>query len=359
MQFVVFLEMIAASAKSNSGARDLTDNTASLGIVVELENIEDSGEDRALTNLRELQRQINALPDKPRGPIQFFVVYDSAIFSAADAQRFIDETGIGANTLFVAESVGAHGIHYYDHKNVGLARCETDNVLFMDSDILIEDGWLASMLSSLDDANVDYVSGNTTIETPRLFDKIYALTVPGFPLQTQNRKGLLETDLIMANSFLLRRSKAPDPLFPRINAYRGHCGIASQKLIRSGVKLYKQYDAIAEHPSQEGYSDYLARAYAEGCDAIALSRYNNRQTTRGKINRSFLGSGIRLVRGITGLVRRTLTKRHAVDLPLWGVPLAIAVGLTYFAVRFVGETAMLINTKLALRFSIAKQVVES
>jgi len=334
------------------------ENSASLGVVVELENIEAAGADRALTNLRELQRQVSTLANKPQGPIQFIVVYDSLIFSADDAQRFISETGIGDNPLIEARAVGAKGIHYYEHKNIGLAHCETDNILLMDSDILIEPQWLEHMLSAFEDEQVDFVSGNTHIETPRLFDKIYALTDPGFPLNTQDRKGLQQTDLIMANSFAFRRSAAPDPLFPRINAYRGHCAIASQQLIREGKTLFKQYDAIARHPSQGSYREYLARAYAEGCDAIALSRFNNRQTSSAKLNRSILGTGLRFVRGIRGLVSRAVTKRHAVDLPLWGVPIAIAVGLSYFAMRVVGEIAMFINAPAAQRLSIAKQVTQ-
>ncbi len=333
-------------------------NTASLGIVVELENIETSGAERALVNLRELQRQIGALANKPHGSIQFFVVYDNQVFAAEDAMRFIDETGISANPLFAAEAVGARNIHYYEHKNVGINRCTTDNVLLMDSDILIQDRWLELLLTALEDEKVDFVSGNSPIETPRLFDKLYALTDPGFPLHTHERTGLHPTEGIMANAFLFRRSAAPEPLFPRINAYRGHCAVASQQMLRDGKTLYKQYDAIARHPSQDTYRDYLARAYAEGCDAIALARYSNMQTFRGKTSRTIVGTGLRFGRNVWGLAKRILTKRKAVDLPLWGVPLAFLVGLTYFGMRIVGEVAMLINAPVAQRLSIAKAVTQ-
>lgn len=330
-------------------------NSLTLGVVIEMENIEASGADRTFANLAIFQQQLEHIAETLAAPVIFRVVYDSKVFQREEAERFLSETGINENPLIEASTVGAPGIHYYEHKDVGAKDLDTDLILLMDSDILIEDGWLRNLITPFADETVNFVSGQTIIETPRFLDKIYALTVPGFPLDEPDGSGLRETTVIAANSFVFRRRKVDGQIFPRINAYRGHCCIAAQELIRSGETLHKQMDARAKHPSQDSLGDYFSRAYAEGCDAILLSRHNNRPTVRGRINRSLAGSALRLVQGIWGVAKRSVTRHQRVGLPVLGIPVTIVLGTCYFAVRFAGEVATLINAPLAMRLSIAKQ----
>lgn len=333
----------------------LLKNSVTLGIVIEMENIEASGAERTLANLAVFQQQLAQMAETIITPVTLRIVYDSNVFQKEDAERFICTAGVSENPLIEAATIGAPGIHYYEHKDIGAKDLDTDLVLMMDSDILIEDNWLPSLIAPFADETVNFVSGQTIIETPRFFDKIYALTVPGFPLDEPEGSGLRETTAIAANSFIFRRSKVAGSLFPRINAYRGHCSIAAQELIRSGETLHKQMDARAKHPSQDDLAGYFSRAFAEGCDAILLSRHNNRQTVRGRVNRSVAGSALRLVRGIWGMVKRSVTRHQRVGLPTLGIPVTMVLGTSYFALKFVGEVVTLINAPLAMRLSIAKQ----
>jgi len=328
-------------------------NSRSLGIVIELENIESSGEERTFANLAELQRQIEQIDEHIPGQITLKIVFDSNLFSQAEAEEFITRTGIDRNPKIAAQAIGAPGIHYYQHKDIGAQHCDNDIILFMDSDILIQPGWLQSMIGAFDE-DVNFVCGVTYIETPTFLNKVYALTTEGFRLEQPATKGLEPVPNITANAFAYRASKVDGPIFPTIDAYRGHCVIASRNLASKGETIYAQREAIARHPSEDTFKELYSRAFTEGCDIIFHARYNNRPGWRGVVGRSIIGSVHRLARALWGVTTRCLTQYDKVGLPVLAIPPAIMLGGAFHTIRFVGEVTTLVSTPLARSLSLAK-----
>lgn len=167
-------------------------NARKLSIVIEMKNIEASGADRALTNTRQSQRQIAKIYGTLPGPITLKVAYDPYVFKASDAERFIKETSIGDNALIDTDTIGAPNLHYYEHKNIGARELNSDIILLLDSDILIADDWLRHMIAPFDDANVDFVTGRTHIETQSFLIGLRA-NDPAFPLAREGDVGVSET----------------------------------------------------------------------------------------------------------------------------------------------------------------------
>lgn len=329
-------------------------NGRTVGIVIELENIKHQNAERTMQTLRALQRQITEMAPQLEEPINFMVVYDSDLFDETDAQHFIYDTGMGGNPLVRASFIGKPGISYYEQKNIGARALNDDIILLMDSDIIIQDGWLRNMIASFEDASINFVSGRTHIETPRFFDKIVALTDKAFALPNPAERGLLRNKWILANAFAYRASALQQDVFPTLNVYRGNCARAAEALAARGEKLYVQTAALSLHPSLNDLPAYFARGYAEGCDAILLLRQEPERGPLNKILCSPIGSAYRFVRETAHMIRRTLFESQNIALPVVGIPVVIGLATAYYVWRGVAELVTLINEPLATRFSIMK-----
>ena len=328
-------------------------NSRSIAIILELENLEEGMEQRVQTNLLELQKQIAEIYEILPRPVTLKVVFDSKVYSADQANSFIQAAGLDRNPMITAQAIGEPNIHYYQHKDVGAAHCDDDIIICLDSDLLIEPGWLSSMAHAFD-GDVDLVCGRTLIETDGFMAKVYALTTSGFPVETSQPSGLHPTKRIMANALAYRRMSIAQPIFPVLDAYRGHCALASRRLIAEGQTIYCNPAAVARHPSEPDFGSYFSRAFSEGRDCVVHARFEARAGWRGVMERTLPGSLFRLARAFWGHSKRTVTQYRRVGMPLWGVPATLVLGWVYYSVSFAGEIASLANDRVARRLSLVK-----
>jgi cellulose synthase/poly-beta-1,6-N-acetylglucosamine synthase-like glycosyltransferase len=71
--------------------------------------------------------------------------------------------------------IPASGLHYYDLKNFGAKHSKGELIIFLDSDVIPENGWLIGLLESFQRPDVLVVGGNTYMTEGSLYEKSLAL----------------------------------------------------------------------------------------------------------------------------------------------------------------------------------------
>jgi len=115
-------------------------------IVIEWENIQLAEADRCSTMLAELMRQIDAYPaDAAGNPAQFEVllVFDEQKMTEADVREFCRQCIPNAARQATLRYVASPGLGYYEQKNLGAREAQGSIVVFLDSDVIPESGWLS------------------------------------------------------------------------------------------------------------------------------------------------------------------------------------------------------------------------
>ena len=99
--------------------------------------------------------------------------------------------------------VPAPGKRYYQQKNAGAELAPGEILIFLDSDVVPDEGWLDGLLGALDDPNVDFVGGEAYHATDTLHDRLFA-AFWAFPPKHPSR-GVYRCQHFYANNLAVRR----------------------------------------------------------------------------------------------------------------------------------------------------------
>jgi len=318
---------------------DLTPHPLRLSIVVEWSNTRLNGEGRAVRVLERLGRQWQqilardypeALPRDARAFLdglerraELLIVSSEALSTVieADVRRRLPET------LDVAIHV-AEGLEYYPLKNFGAGLAGGDILLFVDSDVLPDDDWLAHLLGSLARADVHVVCGQTYVAPIGLVARAFAL---GWTYELRDPSaGLFIPDKFYANNLAFRADVFRKTRFqPLGRRSRGACSLLREDLDRLGIPVWENRAASVDHPPPSSVGHLVVRALAHGRDQY-LSHTEER-SGRG-LRRSLGIAAQRLARGF----RRARREWRRVGLRRRDVPAALAVISAYYAVFALG-----------------------
>ncbi len=220
---------------------------------------------------------------------------------------------------------------YYELKNAAARAATGDVVVFLDSDTIPEDGWLDSLLRPLGDSSIASVCGCSYIEPAGLWGKAFA-SLWFFPLRVESRK-LEPAKSIFANNFAVRREVfGRYPFRPVPGTSRGACILWHETLLNDGIAVVQSFGARTGHPPPAGLSHFVVRALTHGRDFVLQAQYQRRSLEAGAFGT--------LGRFALNLVRSTLnvfSRRRAIGLEVWQVPLALAVAYAYYGTYFTGE----------------------
>ena len=134
-------------------------------------------------------------------------------------------------------------------KNIGAARARGEVIVFLDSDVIPEEGWLASLLQALSNLDVGVVGGNTYIAHEDLNGKAFALFW-FFPLR-EARGGLWRDPHFFANNVAFRAEVFRAHSFPPLGTFRGQCialGGTSSRVTASGFSARKGRGSVTLLP---------------------------------------------------------------------------------------------------------------
>ncbi len=311
-----------------------------VSIVMEWENVQFSESSRVGRVLAALAEQVDGLVTSgQRGelaelPVELLVLFNPDTDDGVDVARTIGRA-VARCTSLVVRVEPVPGLAYFEMKNRGAELARGTLVLFLDSDVIPQPGWLATMLHSLKDPQVQVVASRAYVRPDSLYSKTVALTWL-FDLPPQASE-LRAADRVHANAIGFRRAVLlahPYPSTP--GQSRGAGWDQFQALRAAGITVYEHTGARVEHPPPHGLANYWRRAVQQGNDDhLSLLRHDARK-------RPGLGRG--LPRGVRCAMRKWTSAmgklwRHSASVGLGPLEFPAAVGLAsiYYLGYFLGH----------------------
>lgn len=299
---------------------------ASVTIVIEWDNAKRSDVGRPLGMLRALYCQLREMQATFRSRPEIRLLYDSAKIERTFIERLMSEAIGGASWPADMVLFPVSGMRYYEQKNRGALGSGTDVILFLDSDVIPEPGWLRSLVESFCDPRVSVVGGGTYVALDDLLGKAFALFW-FFPLR-EEANDLAATDSFFANNVAFRREVFEKLPFPDSVVYRGRCSLLAAELHDRGVPIFRHRGARVSHPPPKGITHFVLRALCEGHDEIVLGSSRPSGSAR-LVFRSFLERIVRLPWVVLG-------RHERVQLGVLGALASLGIGYAYHLLRLLG-----------------------
>jgi hypothetical protein len=327
-----------------------------LSIIVEWENTRLNGIPRAWSLLDVLGRQWREIRERrhpallPAEAAAFLERLAPRAELLAVSGRALDDTAreeIRARTpdCFDLAVHVAEGLEYYPLKNLGAAKAGGDLLLFVDSDVLPDEGWLAHLLGSFARADVHAVSGQTYVAPRDLFSRSFAL---GWTYQLRDPTRELEpTRKFYGNNVAFRATSFPSRGFPALGPRtRGASSMLRVELNRSGIEVWENARAGVDHPAPSSYRHLVVRALAHGRD---MYMKESSQRHLGGLRYSVGLAGRRMGRA----VRNSFRERERVGLEAWQIPASLAInGIYYFFFALGGVLTHVSPEAMGRRFRV-------
>jgi hypothetical protein len=232
-----------------------------VSIVLEWETGAESGGARAAECLGAIGRQMGAPRGGEREP-ELILVCDPGEGEAARAVAAGQEL---EGRCRVAEAPAR--LDYYAKKNFGFRLSRGEIVVFLDSDLAPEPGWLGALIAPFADPARNVVVGRTHFETRGLYERAMALF---WIFDTRCPDDLVRpTRRLVSNNIAFRRALFAALPYPDRPTYRGQCSELGAKLGGLGISMFEATAARTAHPAPRGPAGFVRRAFRAGQDACA------------------------------------------------------------------------------------------
>jgi hypothetical protein len=310
-----------------------------LSIIVEWENTRLNGIPRAWMLLDVLGRQWQEIAERrypgnlpPEGAafLDRLAPNPELVIVSGEALGDVTREAIRARTPAGFE-LGIHvaeGLEYYPLKNHGARHASGDLLLFVDSDVLPDVGWLAHLLGSFGRPDIHVVSGQTYVGPHDVLSRAFAL---GWTYELRDDSDTFEPcRKFYGNNVAFRAEVFPEGGFPPLGPRtRGASSLVREKLNHAGIDVWQNRRAAVDHPPPADLRHLVIRALAHGRD-----HYMKDSTERhlGGLRRSVGTAASRMGTGI----KNTFFERHRVGLPWWQIPASLAIVSTYYGFFAIG-----------------------
>lgn len=297
-------------------------------VVMEWDNPRTSDAGRALEAVRRVAEQMRAQPLV--GELLLVFASDSFDGEALRVDLAKPTQGVELRLLPTPD------LRYYELKNEGVRQARGRVVVFLDSDLLPEEGCLAALLEPFSDPDVDCVAGHTFLEHGNLYEQTFALAWT-FPRRSR-AGGLRPSSHFFANSVAARRDVwLRFPFASETVRYRGMCVDVARRMTAEGVTIWIQPAARGSHPPPRGGGEFVRRALAEGRDRFLTLRRQH-----GTL-RSLLGLLRWTGKKALGGNHRIARDCAEVGMKRGAIPAAWAINTGYFVLGFLGGCAQLLR----------------
>jgi len=319
-----------------------------VSIIIEWENVRLSELGRSKAMLRQLSAQILQLTDMTNGTasspeqtflsrfreVEVMVLYDDKEIDGSVIARIIEEVIKSDHLDIQLRLLPAPGRRYYQLKNFGAQRATGNFIVFLDSDVIPEEGWLLHLLAAFANPEVQVVGSNVYIDPSDLYAKAFALGW-FFPLRAEDET-LHKVHYFFANSVAFRKEVFAKFAFPVLKGTsRGACGKLAQTLTEHGVGIYQNRAARLSHPPPNGLKHFIIRALAEGRDHLLFHKHIG-APDKAKLHK--LPKSFEHFRFLTTRAAQSIVKNRAcVNLSLACVPGAVWIMSVYYLLYLMGE----------------------
>jgi hypothetical protein len=325
---------------SGRAGRDLP-ATFAVTVIVEFENFTAAGEERCAAMLRALAAQGARLAreagsgdpflSRLRPPLELIAVFDPRSVGEPVVRDLLHRHLAPAAHAVAARVEPLPGGAYYEQKNHGARLAAGDLLVFLDSDVIPDDGWLEQLIRSFAHPGLRVVGGDAYVAPRDLFTRTVALA---WLFPPRAGAGLSRDRWFLANNVAFLRFlflEHPFPVLPP-GVCRGSCVELARTLVRIGAPPYRNSLARVEHAPPAGLRHYLVRGVAEGRDAL-LEMRRSLGPRRASLRRS-VGRASRKWKRAAGTI---VAERRRVGLPLLQIPLAAALAGAYYACYLLGD----------------------
>lgn len=270
-------------------------------------------------------------------PLSLIFLFDPGVVDHGDLDRLVGKYCPMAPTL-KTELVPAPGLHYYELKNHGALKAEGETIVFADSDIVPEAGWLAALVSYLDaNPELGMVGGFTYLNPAGVFGKAFAAGW-FFPVRPRAPVVNEPAQFLWANNCAYRRQVfLSHPFRPAPNGEtRGACARQLKEMKSQSVPTANISWALAAHPAPNGLKHIVTRALAEGRDH-AVKHLGPKPTFRG-FRRIGIKSTLYARRRLGQTVSRIRSgdDRAAMSMSVFEAPICLSVMVAYYGMFMLG-----------------------
>ncbi len=297
-----------------------------ISIVIEWENVVLADMGRSFQMLERLRKQISELGRT----VEVIVLFNPEQIERSFLEsELFKRLGLdGNNPAFSLRLEEARGKHYYGLKNEGVKLAKGEIVVFLDSDVIPDDGWLANLVGPLFDNNeIKVLAGNTYMDYKGLYSKAFALGWFWDLRLTEHHVGI-QNGGFFANNVAFRRdviTTHPFPVMPE-GVTRKSCVMLAKQLELEGIRIWTNTAAQVSHPAPNSFHHFFIRALAQGRDNL-LCDHNNKFLV-------FL-KDFYMTKVISSCVKIILNGKK-VDLPFWQAPAAIGLMMMYYTAALAG-----------------------
>ena len=311
-----------------------------MSIVIEWENARLSEAQRSLRMLNELARQLDIEVQETSREIEILVLHNSGVVEREAIEALICEVRPLDAWPTQVRLLASGGRLYYEQKNFGAANSVGDIVLFLDSDVVPEPGWLHSILATFADSEVSVVSGSTYVEPGSFYERAVALFWL-FPLRSASN-GVANAQSFWANNVAFRRHVIVERGFPELPTFRGQCGLLARNLRDEGLSIVRCMDARVSHPPPNGLRHFVSRAMASGHDDAVRDRLGGRKLLKPALKDFW--------RHLVNSTRRISREHHQVDLSPLGAVGAWWLALAYYLCKLAGRMLTNVDAGIVRRY---------
>jgi glycosyltransferase involved in cell wall biosynthesis len=303
-------------------------------IIVEFENATLKGMEELRGFLQCLEREISRVgASASGGNIEILCVHPGreVVESSPAIQAALENIERDFVGLADVEVIEARGARYYELKNAAARRARGEIIVFVDSDILVTEAWLKTLLAPFADREVVVSCGLTSFLAEDFISRTFALTW-FFPLANDDPQRL-NNRAPHANNIAFRRAWFVENPYPLNDGFKVSCTLHTREITRQGVKVVRT-GAVGYHRFwEDGVPFLLWRAAVMGRDADRkfLARKGHDRFPRSIHALSNWG------RRMVSVPVRIVKHRRKVGMPAYEVPFAILVSWAFDSIASISQ----------------------
>jgi len=237
----------------------------SFSIIIEWENLRFAELQVAKRMLQNVAKQINNISENLSSHPEIIILYNKEVIKGYKIEQFVRD-GLESCLSFIdLKIISTPNLNYYEQRNYGSELCNNKILVFIDCDVVPNDGWLTNLLLPFTDSEISVVGGLNYVDPVSFTEKGFSI-VWIMPPKNDTEGKTSQLSIYVPDNVAFRREVFLANKFSQSSSFRGaivdHCNMLQNK----GYKIIRQPKAKVEHASYNGLRHLVVRSLCEGHD---------------------------------------------------------------------------------------------